>query len=44
MRCFARVLGRDVSGFANAFTVLREAYRQGSMEYGLFVARSPRAS
>jgi tocopherol O-methyltransferase len=34
----ARMAGRRMGGFVKRFAVLREAYRSGAMQYGLFVA------
>ena len=40
-RRLARLVGGDIEAFARSFEDLRDAYRIGAMEYGLFAARKP---
>jgi hypothetical protein len=35
MTLLSRILGNDVTAFTNSFTQLRQAYREGAMEYGM---------
>jgi tocopherol O-methyltransferase len=37
----SRLLGEDVRAFTDAFPLLRRAYQEGAMEYGMFSARKP---
>jgi tocopherol O-methyltransferase len=41
LRKLARLAGRDMSQFANHFDTIRQAFINGSMKYGCFVARKP---
>ena len=41
LRRLARLAGRDLSQFANHFDTIRQAFVNGSMKYGCFVARKP---
>lgn len=41
LRWLAARLGGDVRAFTDSFSALRQAYAEGAMEYGLFVARKP---
>ncbi|MBA3943354.1 MAG: methyltransferase domain-containing protein [Herpetosiphonaceae bacterium] len=44
LRWLSDHLGRDVAAFTASFADLRQAYLDGAMDYGLFVAHKPRAS
>jgi hypothetical protein len=35
----SRVLGEDVRAFTDSFSILRQAYQESAMEYGMFFAR-----
>lgn len=41
IRCLARVLDRETVLFLDRFETILEAYRNGAMRYGCFVARKP---
>jgi len=41
IRYLARLIDRDTSLFLNRFNTILEAYREGSMNYGCFIARKP---